>query len=81
MISFQNILLLIENALTSNMVWWFAVIFLGLVILASLVALWHWTSYGIGFLRKAGVEVAYITITAALVVVFIGAVIRLIALL
>ncbi len=81
MLSLPDILLLIENALTSNMVWWFVIIFLGLIGLASLVALWHWTSYGIGFLRKAGVEVAYIAITAGLIVIFLGAVIRLISLL
>ncbi len=81
MLSLQDILLLIETNLTPQMVWIFAIAFLALVGLGSLVALWHWTSYGIGFLRKAGVEVAYIAITAGLVVIFLGTVIRLISLL
>ncbi len=81
MISLQDILLFIEMNLTSQMVWIFAVVFLALIGLGSLVVLWHWTSYGIGFLRKAGVEVAYIAITAGLVVIFLGTIIRLISLL
>ena len=81
MISLQDILLLIENNLTPQMVWIFAIVFLALIGLGSLIALWHWTSYGIGLLRKASIEVAYIAITAGLVIIFLGTVIRLISLL
>lgn len=81
MISLQDILLLIETNLTPRMVWVFGVIFLVLIALASLIALWHWSSYGIGFLRKAGVEAAYIAITGVLAVFFVGAVIHLMNLL
>ena len=81
MIPFQDILFFIEMNLTPQMVWIFVAIFLVFIGLGSLTALWHWTSYGIGFLRKASIEVAYIAITAGLVVIFLGAVIRLITLL
>jgi hypothetical protein len=77
MIPIQNILSYFENLLTAGMVWKGAIIFLALVVIISLVILWHWTKYGVGFLRKAGVEVAFISITGFLVVLFIISVIRL----
>lgn len=60
----------ILNFLTPQIVWWFFLAMMGLIVLISIVILWHWTKYGVGLLSKAGIQIIYLAITGALVGVF-----------
>ncbi len=81
MLTLEDILLFIEQFITPQMVWIFAAVIIGIVVIISLIIIWHWTKYGVGFLRKVSMETVYLVITAILVVAFLGAIIRLISLL
>ncbi|MBP6925443.1 MAG: hypothetical protein KBC22_00055 [Candidatus Pacebacteria bacterium] len=81
MITLEDILLFTEQFITPQTVWIFAAVIIGIAAIASLVIVWHWTKYGVGFLRKVSMETVYLVITAILVVTFLGAIIRLVSLL
>lgn len=61
-----NIQQSIIGVLSPGIVWTYFVIVIAIVIIMSLIIVWHWTKHGKGIVRKTGTEIIYIVITTAL---------------
>ena len=65
--------------LTPTMVWGFFVVVIALLVVVSLIIVWHWQKHGVGVLRRTGVEIVYLLITAGIAFLFFLAVTNLLS--